>query len=245
MSGFRLQLLPSVFFAIALAILLALGTWQIDRMSWKNKLIETIKSQAKLPPQALPPKSTWKQLDPAKLEYRTFEARGTFDLGNEIHLFTHTSPSKTKFGGAGYLLIVPFRLNAGGTVLVNRGFVPENLKDRETRLPFQLTGEQKITGLVQLSQGVNYFTPKTNFKKNIWYTRDINAFAKYLNLPEVAPFIITITKNANDQALPLAREPKITLANNHLGYALTWYGLALALCVVFVVFSRKDPNDGN
>ena len=86
MNRIHFQLVPSLFFIISLAILLALGTWQVKRFSWKTNLVEMINSRIDLPPQSLPPVETWKQLDLDNLNYRAVKASGRFNYKDEVHL---------------------------------------------------------------------------------------------------------------------------------------------------------------
>jgi len=243
MKRFRPQLVPGIFFIIALAILLSLGTWQVKRMNWKNNLIETITSRVNQSARSLPAMAIWKQLDLEDLNYRPVEARGTY-LKEEVHIFTQVAPGNA-YSGTGFWVIAPFYLERGGVVLVNRGFVPERFKQSRTRTrnAVRVLGEQTITGIIKTNQGTNYFTPQTDFKRNIWFTRDAGAIAEHLELKNAAPFFITLTKAPSTGDLPQPREIKVKLPNNHLGYAITWFGLALTLIGVFGVFSfRKSPE---
>ncbi len=243
MNKVQFQLIPNVFFIIALAILVALGTWQVKRFNWKTSLIETINSAIDQPPQPLPPMDTWKQLDLDQLNYRAVKATGRFNYKDEVHLFTHVPAGKATYSGVGYWVIVPFLLEDGGTVLVNRGFVPEKFKQQRTRLKSQVEGRQTITGFIKTDQGANYFTPETDYKNNIWYTRNIKAISDHLELENAAPFLIARSGDVNKDSLPQPREINVNLENRHLGYALTWYGLALTLIGVFVVFSFKSRKE--
>jgi len=243
MTRFRPQLVPSIFFIIALAILLSLGAWQIKRMNWKNNLIETITSRVNQAPRPVPAMAAWKQLDLEDLNYRPVEARGTYDLTEEVHIFTQVAPGNARYSGTGFWVIAPFYLKRGGVVLVNRGFVPEKFKQPRTRNTARLAGEQTIAGIIKTNQGTNYFTPQTDFKRNIWFTRDAGLISEHLELKNAAPFFISLTRGAAATDLPQPREIKVSLPNNHLGYAITWFGLALTLIGVFVVFSfRTTPE---
>jgi len=245
MTKFRPQLIPSIFFVTVLAILLALGTWQVKRMNWKNTLVETIGSRIGLAPAALPPLDTWKQLDLDKLIYRPVKARGKFDSKDEVHIFAQVSPGKGAYSGTGFWVIAPFYLDSGGVVLVNRGFVPEKFKQRSTRVFRQVEGEQTIVGIIKANQGTNFFTPETDFKRNIWFTRDVKAISDHLELKNAAPFLIALTNGAQENPIPQPREINVVLSNNHLGYAMTWYGLALTLIGVFVVFSMRPAQSNS
>lgn len=186
--------------------------------------------------------NTWATLDLAGLNYRVVEASGTFDHTEEVHIFTQVVSDKAKYKGIGFWVISPFHLDSGGVVLVNRGFVPEKFKQRRTRLLTQTSGTQSIIGVIKTSQGTNYFTPETDYKRNIWFTRDVGVIAKHLELKNAAPFSIALIPDTGAGPLPQPRAVKITLSNNHLGYAITWFGLALTLIGVFTVFSYRSSS---
>lgn len=243
MNRIHFQLIPSLFFVIALVILLALGTWQVKRFSWKTNLVETINSRIDLPAQPLPRPATWKKLDLDQLNYRAVKASGRFNYNDEVHIFTQAPAGKATYSGAGYWVIAPFLLDGGGTVLVNRGFVPEKFKPQRTRMESQTEGRQTIVGVIKTDQGANYFTPETDFKNNIWYTRNIKAISEHLELENAAPFMIALSGDDDKGKLPQPRQLNINLENRHLGYAITWYGLALTLIGVFVVFSFKSRKE--
>lgn len=240
MKKFHFQRIPSLFFITALTILLSLGSWQVKRLNWKNNLIETINSRIHLPPQALPDPGIWRELNLEELNYRVVEARGKFDHREEVHIFTQVTPRKEKYGGTGFWVMVPFHLESGGVVLVNRGFVPEKFKQRHTRRHSEIEGQQTIIGIIKTDQGTNYFTPESDYKNNIWFTRNIGAIVEHLELTNAAPFSIALKKSGTDKSLPQPREISVNLPNNHLGYAITWFGLALTLIGVFVAFSFKS-----
>ena len=59
-----------LFLGLVLAILVALGTWQLERKAWKEALIDTIEHRVAASPAALPTRERWMSLDPADDEFR-------------------------------------------------------------------------------------------------------------------------------------------------------------------------------
>lgn len=239
MKRFHFQLIPSIFFVVSLGILLALGTWQLKRLAWKNAMVETFGARLLLPPQLLPPTSSWQTANLEELNFRPVEAQGEFNSDQEIHLYTQISRKSAKRRGAGYWVITPFELDKGGVILVNTGFVPEQYKDVKTRPWQKVTGKHHIAGIIKTDQGKNYFTPEDDVANNVWFTRNVATINRHLQLKNAAPFMIALTRGLNEGGLPQPRVAKISLANNHMGYAITWYGLALMLAGVFFAFSWK------
>ena len=238
--GWRSLIGPGIAATIAFAILVGLGTWQVERLGWKEALIARIDARIHAPPQPLPPLADWAHVDPADLEYTHVTATGTFDHAHEAYVFRGAGGTGEAGAQPGYLVMTPLRLDGGGTVLVNRGFVPYERRDPATREQGQLPGEVTVTGLLRAPEGRNVFTPADEPAKRIWYTRDPGAIAKSLGIADPAPFSI----DQDAEPLPPGGLPKggatvLEIPNNHLSYVVTWYGLALTLVGVFVAFARK------
>lgn len=245
MKRFHFQLVPGIFFIVALTVLLSLGTWQLKRLAWKNDLVETITSRLSKPRQLLLPSAEWGSVDLAAINYQVVEAEGRFNQGDEVHLYAQVAQNKAKYSGTGYWIVAPFYLESGAVILVNKGFVPEKYKDPKARPWKPFAGIQKIIGIIKTDQGVNYFTPENDLPKNIWFTRNVAAISSHLKLKQAAPFMIALTKSLNSDALPQPREAKISIANNHKGYAITWFGLALTLIAVFFAFSLRSTQEND
>ncbi|PWL19093.1 SURF1 family protein [Falsochrobactrum shanghaiense] len=216
-----------VISAIVLAILLTLGTWQVRRLMWKEALIAS--TQARIHEPALPlgeMEEIYRR--EGSVEYRPVTVSGTFMHPGERHfLATHASAS-------GFYVYTPLLLEDGRFVLVNRGFVPYDRKDPETRLEGQLDGPVTVTGLARdpLTAKPSSLIPDNDVAKNVFYWKDWAAMAESANLPsldETVPFFIDADSKANPGGLPVGGVTIIDFPNNHLQYAVTWYGLALAL----------------
>ena len=242
-SAVRGLILPGVLSLAALAVLISLGNWQMQRLSWKENLIATISARVNEPVRALPPAATWPSFDIDANEYRAFFARGRFRHQNEVQVYTVLSEPKGSFAGAGYWVLTPFELEDGGIVIVNRGFVPQELKNPASRAEGQAEGIVRIAGLLRAREQPNYFTPTNDLAKNAWYHRDPAAIAHAFNLKNVAPFMLDATGEYRPDMLPQPNETKLTFTNNHLGYALTWYGLACTLIGVFTAFAWQRLRD--
>lgn len=232
---------PAVAAVIALAVLLGLGVWQLRRLGWKTGLIETIAARTTTPPVALPPEEAWGTLAVADYAYRHVTLAGTFEHDKESHVFRPLAPgdNRGRFSGIGDLVLTPLRLPSGAIVIVNRGFVPQDRIDPATRPAGQLTGAVTVTGLMREAESRSIFTPSDDPGRGTWFTRDPVAIARYWHLERAAPFTIDADAADIPGGLPQGGETVLVIPNNHLSYALTWFGLAIGLCGVFAAYAWK------
>jgi len=237
-------LIPAV---LAFAVLVALGTWQIERKAWKEELIATLTERLAAPASALPAPSTWPSLDQASDEYRRVKFSATFDHGKESLVYGAASSFRPDVAGPGYWIFTPARLADGGFVIVNRGFVPQRRQDATSRAEGQIAGAVEIVGAMRWPEARHWFSPVDDPARNLWFVRDPLAIAdaKGLNqrLRPVAPFYVEQESPIPPGGLPQPGKIAVSLANNHLQYAVTWYGLALVLVVVFVVWAFNSANE--
>ncbi len=232
-------LAPALATALMAAFLIGLGVWQLQRLAWKEGLIREIDERTTAAPVALPSRSTWPDLRPDDYAYRHVSATGTFDHDAEIHVFRPLGESRGPAHGVGDLVLTPLRLEGGGSVIVNRGFVPAEKLDPATRPEGQIPGRVTITGLMREPESRNLFTPNDDPTRNQWFTRDPLAIAAFLHLDDAAPFTIDQDVSAIPGGLPQGGETILDIPNNHLSYALTWFGLAAGLLGVFAVFAWR------
>ena len=236
-SGKRRGLLvPGVAAFCALAVLLWLGTWQVQRKIWKEALIATVTERFAAPPVRLPPPAEWPRLDSSNDEFRrvTFPAAWLND--KEALVYTTGSSLRADAAGPGYWVFTPARV-LGGIVMVNRGFVPEGRQDPATRPDGQMAGPVDIVGVMRWPETPGLFTPPGDPAKNLWFARDPAAMAAAKGIGAVAPFYIEQESPSVPGGLPQVGKLQPSLPNNHLGYALTWYGLALVLVVGFGIWA--------
>ena len=227
---------PGVAAACAFAILIGLGVWQVKRLAWKEALIATVSARFAAPPTALPPPSDWARLDPADDEFRRVTVSAEFVNDKEALVFTTGSSLRAGASGPGYWVFAPARFR-GGTVMVNRGFVPEDRKDPATRRAGQIAGRVVIVGVMRWPERPGLFTPDAEPAKNLWFARDATAIAAAKGVGPVAPFYIDLESPPAPGGFPLAGALQPSFPNNHLGYAITWFGLAAVLAASFTVWA--------
>jgi surfeit locus 1 family protein len=222
---------------LAFAVLVGLGTWQIQRKAWKEGLIASLTERLAAPPIALPSPATWPSLDPATDEYRRVTFSAEFDHAKEALVFAAPSAFRPDVSAPGYWLFTPARLADGSLLIVNRGFVPEGRQDPKSRPDGQISGAVEIIGAMRWPDGRNWFTPNDEPAHNLWFSRNPQAIAAAKGLGNVAPFYVEQETPVPPGGLPHPGKLVVSLPDNHLQYALTWYGLAIVLVVVFATWA--------
>jgi surfeit locus 1 family protein len=230
---------PTLFTLIGFAILVGLGIWQLDRKVWKENLIAVVTARLSQAPQDLPPPAGWPHLVQGDNEFRHVAFPAEFLPGEEALLYSAGSAFRPDVQGPGYWVFAPARLPGGSIVVVDRGFVPLGAKDPASRAAATPKGIVDITGVLRWPETRGLFTPADELKNNVWYLRDPDAMAKAHHWGEVAPFYVEQELPVPDSGLPKPGKLTVALPDNHLQYALTWFGLALALAGVYVTWLAK------
>lgn len=233
MSAGSRRLAPPLFTVPIVLVCAALGVWQIQRLHWKEGLIAqreaALNAAPVAPPQTLP--------EARALEFHPVVVDGVFLNGKEILL--HTIGPK---GGAGFDVLTPLREAGGRIVFVDRGFVPTELKDPARRAAGQLAGTVRVGGLLRLAreQKPNWFVPDNRPEREDWFWVDLAAIGKADGLANVAPFYIDADATPNPGGWPKGGVTLPELPNHHLQYAITWFSLAVAAIVIYLLSERRD-----
>lgn len=224
---------PTVLGAAGLAVLVGLGTWQLQRRQWKEALIAKIAARVKAEPVSLT-HALRTFAEGGDVEYLHVVARGRFHHDKERYLY---APAKS---GLGWHVYTPFELGPQRFVWVNRGFVPDEMKAPQSRGgQGPPDGQAGLTGIVRPPPQPGLFTPQNDAPRNLWYWPDsaamtASAFARPV---EAAPFTIDADASPGPGGWPRGGTTRIDLPNRHLEYALTWYGLALTLIGVYAALA--------
>ena len=226
----------TVFALAGIAILIGLGIWQLDRKVWKENLITTLDTRLARAPEDLPPRESWPQLVPDGNEYTRVKFPAEFLAGEEALVYTAGSAFRPDVQGPGYWVFAPARLAGGSIVLVDRGFVPADRKDSATRAQGAPHGTIDVVGVMRWPEARGLFTPADDPKTNVWYLRDSKAIAAAKKWSTAAPFYIEQEQPVPPGSLPKPGKLAVNLPDNHLQYAITWFGLALGLAGVYVVW---------
>jgi surfeit locus 1 family protein len=217
-----------IVYIAALITLITLGFWQLQRLAWKENLITQVQLRKNQAPVTLP-----LSLEQGVHEFMKVRLTGLYLSDLESRYYTVMPSFVNNIGGQGYYSIVPFKLEDGRVLLVNRGFVPLD-KWGNIKIPLD-----KITleGVVRFSEKRSTFSAVDDGIKRIFYTRDSAAIYKALNITGLHVFVDRTDKG--ELALPQVREASYSLPNNHLDYALTWFGLALTMLVISGIYWFK------
>ena len=230
--------IPSLLVLAAFFVFVSLGMWQIERKAWKEALIYTLQQRLSAPPTDLPPREWWARLDPTADEFRHVKFSATFLSESEALVYAGGSALRSDVSGPGYWVLAPARLADGGVVVVNRGFVPEGRQTPATRSADQITGIVDMVGVMRWPESRGVFSPQDDPGRNLWFVRDPIAIAAAKSWGEVAPFFIELESPQPPGGLPRAGALKVNLRNEHLQYAITWYGLAMVVAVMFGYWLR-------
>lgn len=209
---------------LGFALFMALGTWQVQRRSWKLDLIERVEQRVHAPPSDPPTLAQWPTVSAARDEYRHVRLTGTFLHDRE------TLVQASTVLGPGFWVLTPLRTAHDGTVLINRGFVPPERRERLSRSGNEPEGDVTVTGLLRLTEPGGGFLRRNDPAHGRWYSRDVAAIATAHGLGRTAPYFVdqdAPSPEPPDEVWPAGGLTVVVFRNNHLVYAITWYGLAL------------------
>ena len=214
---FRIKSLD-IFFIIFIFIVLSLGTWQVFRLDLKNNLISNLENNLK----------------------KNFVGFN-IDIDQEYtKVLLKKKDSKSKIflyhlnkGEIGFKVIVPYEVNSSLIVLVDKGWVR---KDKINLIKNTLLNDDVIVGYTKKITKKNLFTPNNNIKEDFLYSIDVDSLKKSLN-KNIYPLLIIQTSKINKDIIP--NEYEVRIPNNHLQYAITWYGLAIVTIIFFLYYRKK------
>lgn len=230
------------FSSLAFLALVALGLWQLERREWKETLIADLELALSPSAEALDIAAAESELEGR--DYIRVKLRGRFDNTQERYLFAVLD------GQTGWQVITPFVTTDRRLVLVNRGFVPDSLKDPRSRPQSFLEGETELLGLLRRKPRARPFTPENQPSRNIWYWMDADALLQ--SIPDAATLtpvngIVQVLPSGAGESWPRPVPPDpAAIPNNHLQYAFTWFALAAVLVVMTSMLIRSGRlRDGS
>jgi surfeit locus 1 family protein len=233
---FRFRLWPTLAVLAALAVLLGLGTWQLQRLAWKEDLIARADAGLAALPVALPAAGA----DLEALDFRRITVHGAY-----LHDAAFAFGLSASNGEPGGRLVTPLRLDDGRVILVDRGWLPEDLLPPDVPQGLRPSGQLTLEGVARWRGGGfdrGWMAPADQPEGRRWFSWDVAAMERALGMP-LLPVVLVLERSEGPAGLPEARRVAADFRNNHLGYALTWYGLAAALLVIFVLFSSTKPGE--
>lgn len=234
---FRPTFWATVFAIPAMIILIALGTWQVQRLYWKEEQIAIRQERSQPPGMELPASFP----DPAAWEFTRVKLRGSFLHDQEFYL-----GARTETGRVGLNIVTPFRLDDGRTILVNRGWVPEDKRDPATRSEGQLAGPLEIEALLRTDgwKGVDFARPPNKPEERFYFWLDLPVMADDVSEPILEEIYVDAVASEVPGGLPIGGQTRIQLKNDHLEYAITWYSFAVILAVIYFLFHYRREDEG-
>jgi cytochrome oxidase assembly protein ShyY1 len=227
---------------------LGLGIWQLQRRVEKHALIADLDERLAAAPGALPAQAQWHALTPARDEFRRVSFTAAYARLPDVMVYSSGSAVRDDVSGPGTWAFLPAQTADGATVVVNTGFVQNTMQDRaqqDRAVGRLVTGEPvKLTGYLRFPEAAGTLTPAENAGKRLWFTRDHLAMARALGWGEggktVAPFYIDLESPLPESGVPKPGPLKVRLKDDHMQYAITWFGLAGAVMIAFAVWWRAQ-----
>ena len=225
---------PTLFAVPTFIILILLGSWQVQRMSWKQDIIASFEQQMAKQP-VTPPLDIKKDTD---WRYTRVRATGRFLHDKEILL-----TGRTFEGTAGFHIVTPFLFNGDQIVLINRGWIPEKLRERKSRPQTIPTGLVSMEGILREDNRKGYFVPENEPNNEVWLYVNTRQIAQYRDIGPVPGYYIDELRAPGPYKLPIGAAGKIEVRNEHLKYAVTWFLLAITLLAVYIVYHTRKCED--
>lgn len=199
----------------------ALGSWQVQRLDWKTKLIAKFEDRLVRPPLPLPPR-----IDPTVID--DFDYRRVYATGILRHDREMLVGPRMHDGKDGYLVITPLEREGGSTILVNRGWISKDHRYQQDRNPESLPRtEVTVSGLLRKPWIKNMFTPDNKPEDGKFYFPDVEQMAQHSGsepiwIEETMDPSLIMSYYREDRGIPIGRAAEVNLRNNHVQYIVTW-----------------------
>ena len=213
------KFLFSVFIIFFISVFIALGTWQIIRLGWKNNLILEIENSLKNPPVELTQSN--------KVNYLKIKTSGSVDFEKQIYLYNLNDS-----GTPGFEVLNPISID-GENYLLNRGWIPFEKKDTPE---INIIDQTNIVGTIKIQGRKNIFKPDNDLKENYWFSLNREDILKFTG-KKFSKYIIYLDGNYQ---LPKPKKITANISNNHKKYAMTWFSLALSILLLYLYFRKKN-----
>jgi surfeit locus 1 family protein len=233
--------LRTVLFALAVVLgeilLVGLGVWQVERRTWKLDLIDRVDRRIAAAPAGAPGPRAWAGIDREHDEYRHVRVTGHFVDVRPVLVKALTDL------GSGYWVLAPFQSDQGFNVLVNRGFVPDTGASSAKDGSQTHRVRTSVVGLLRITEPKGAFLRSNDPGQDRWYSRDVAAIGARLGVADLAPYFIDADGSANAAGKPVGGLTVVSFPNNHLIYAVTWFGLAIMLAIWSYRAVRPGPTE--
>ena len=215
----RHKFLFSVFIIFFIFVFIALGTWQVIRLNWKNNLILEIENSLKNPPVQLSQSN--------QQNYLKIKTSGRVDFEKQIYLYNLNDS-----GTPGFEVLNPILID-GENYLLNRGWIPFEKKDTPE---INILDQNNIEGTLKTQGRKNIFKPDNDIKENYWFSLNREDISKFTG-KEFSKYIIYLDGNYQ---FPRPKKITANISNNHKKYAMTWFSLAISILLLYLYFRKKN-----
>ena len=235
----------AVIALIMVSVLTSLGLWQLRRKDEKHALIAALTERLAAAPVVLPPAAQWASLTSAHDEFLRVTFSATFEAKPDVMVYSSGSAVRDDVSGPGTWAFLPARVADGRVVVINAGFVQNTMQDRaqqDRAVARLVTGAPvTMTGYLRFPEHPGWFTPQADARKRLWFTRDVPAMVQALgwgSMEQVAPFYVDLEAPVPPSGVPKPGPLQVRLKDDHLQYAITWFGLALVVAATFAFWVR-------
>ncbi len=225
----RLPLGPLIVGLGGFCLLIALGVWQFGKVQWKNEVIAEAENRLLAPPRPLPD-----SLDPERDNYMRVTATGRF-LNEDESYFLTSFPVQ----GPGFNIITPFETTDGRRILVDRGYVPQAVRDPAKRTDTRMDAPTEVTGVLRWPDDTSAWTLDHDPAKREFYSREVEKLAAFMNTDEV---MIQAAKT-DGPGWPRGSEAQVNIRNQHLPYAIQWFAIAAVWALMSFFWMRKTMRE--
>jgi surfeit locus 1 family protein len=237
----RRWLFASVLVLAAATVLVRLGIWQLDRMRWREAFNSRVEEQMNAEPLQLNEETL--DLDLYSLEYRQVMVTGSYLPEDEIML--RNQVWQTEFGSElGVALFTPLLIEGTeSAILVERGWIPQENADKESRAIYRENGSVILTGRLRRAEtdfSINeWLHPDPEGKLDTWNNLDLERIAAQMETP-LLPVYLQLSPDAEQTNPPFASQPSLDLSEGpHLGYAIQWFIFATLLLIGYPLYIQR------
>jgi cytochrome oxidase assembly protein ShyY1 len=233
----------AIFTLAMIALFIGLGVWQLQRRVEKHALIAALDERLAAAPVPLSGAADWSKLTPDHDEFRRVSFTATYETRLDAMVYSSGSAIRPDISGPGTWAFIPALLESGETIAINAGFVPNTMQDRDVQdhaVARLITGKPvAMTGYMRFPETAGILTPNVEQDKRLWFSRDHLAMAQAFGWDKVAPFYIDLEAPVPPSGVPKPGPLDVQLRDDHMQYALTWFSLAAAVVIAFVVWMRR------
>ena len=245
-AGWKRATSFGVFTLVMVALFVGLGVWQLQRRVEKHALIAALTERLSAAPMPLPDRSRWSALSAPRDEFRRVSFVARYQHAPDAMVYSSGSAVREDVSGPGTWAFLPARLASGETIVINAGFVENTMQERaaEDRAVARLLEGQPVEmiGYLRFPEAAGLFTPAENVAKRLWFTRDTQGMAQALGWGQIAPFYIDLEAPVPASGVPKPGPLSVHLRDDHLQYAITWFGLAGAVMIAFAAWWRRGTS---